>query len=117
VGHLAQLPPGTVIDGELVVWHAAAGRTSFIALQRRIAAGRGVADLVDAWPAHMVCFDLLQERGTILLDAPLARRRTMLEAALTDATSALQLCPQTTDRNVVRDWIAELPVTGVEGIL
>jgi hypothetical protein len=49
------------------VWHAAAGRTSFIALQRRIAAGCGVADLGDAWPAHLVCFDLLQERGTVLL--------------------------------------------------
>jgi ATP-dependent DNA ligase len=85
VGHLAQLPPGTVVDGELVVWDAAAGRTSFIALQRRIAAGRGVADLADAWPAHMICFDMLQERGTILLDEPLARRRTRLEAVLTDA--------------------------------
>jgi ATP-dependent DNA ligase len=40
-----------------------------------------------------------------------------LEAVLTDAPSALQLCPQTTDRNVVRDWIADLPVTGVEGIV
>jgi ATP-dependent DNA ligase len=99
------------------VWDAAAGRTSFIALQRRMAAGRGVADLVDAWPAHMVCFDLLQARGTVLLDEPLARRRTMLEAVLTDAPAALQLCPQTTDRDVVRDWIADLPVTGVEGIV
>ena len=94
MGHLAQLPPGTVVDGELVVWDAAAGRTSFIALQRRIAAGRGVADLIDAWPAHMVCFDLLQDRGTVLLDEPLARRRTTLEAVLGDAARALTIAPE-----------------------
>ncbi|WP_234319418.1 hypothetical protein [Streptomyces sp. NRRL S-237] len=31
----ARLPPGLVLDGELVVWDAEAGRLSFEALQRR----------------------------------------------------------------------------------
>ncbi|MFE5559915.1 hypothetical protein [Streptomyces sp. NPDC056544] len=33
----AQLPPGLVLDGELVVWDTEAGRLSFEALQRRVA--------------------------------------------------------------------------------
>jgi ATP-dependent DNA ligase len=39
--HLAlTLPPGTVVDGELVAWEASRQRTSFALLQRRVTAGR-----------------------------------------------------------------------------
>ncbi|WP_344395007.1 hypothetical protein [Actinomadura alba] len=37
------LPPGTVVDGELVVWDTAAGRTVFPALLGRITAGHRLA--------------------------------------------------------------------------
>src|SRR3954451_10624921 len=36
------LRPGVVLDGELVIWEEAAGRTSFTLLQRRFRAGRRI---------------------------------------------------------------------------
>jgi ATP-dependent DNA ligase len=117
ISQLALLRPGTVIDGELVVWNAAAGRTSFAALQQRIVAGRGMADLVAARPAHLVCFDLLEDGGTELLGEPLVQRRDRLTSVLTGAPAALQLCPQTADFDEARQWISELPPTGVEGVV
>ncbi|MFE7093506.1 ATP-dependent DNA ligase [Streptomyces erythrochromogenes] len=57
----AQLPYGLVLDGELVVWDAEAGRLSFEALQRRAATrARGALALAARWPVHFVAFDLLQ---------------------------------------------------------
>jgi ATP-dependent DNA ligase len=113
---LAALPPGTVLDGELVVWDAGTGRTSFTALQRRIVAGRGLIELVAAWPAHLVCFDLLEAGGAVLLNEPLSRRRNRLERVLAGAPAAIQLCPQTADVDEAEGWIEELPPTGVEGV-
>jgi ATP-dependent DNA ligase len=101
----------------LVVWDVAADRTSFTALQRRIVAGRGLYALIAAWPAHMVCFDLLQDRGAVLLDDPLDQRRGQLESLLTHAPAAIQLCPQTADLDQARRWTDELPATGIEGVL
>ncbi|MFJ3728730.1 tetratricopeptide repeat protein [Streptomyces sp. NPDC090045] len=48
----AQLPHGLVLDGELVVWDAEAGRLSFEALQRRAATrARGALALAGRWRA------------------------------------------------------------------
>ncbi|MEU8844143.1 hypothetical protein AB0D97_34385 [Streptomyces roseus] len=47
-----QLPPGLVLDGELLVWDPEAGALSFEALQRRAAVrARGAAGLAAAFPA------------------------------------------------------------------
>ncbi|MBT2453193.1 hypothetical protein J7F03_40535 [Streptomyces sp. ISL-43] len=55
VAAAAQLPEGLVLDGELVVWDAAAGRLSFEALQRRAAArGRTAASLAAKTPAFFI---------------------------------------------------------------
>lgn len=34
------IPPGTVLDGELLVWRVDTARTDFAALQQRVVAGR-----------------------------------------------------------------------------
>ncbi|GAA0812235.1 hypothetical protein Sya03_57730 [Spirilliplanes yamanashiensis] len=36
------LPPGLVLDGELLAWDADRGRTAFGQLRRRVTAGRGI---------------------------------------------------------------------------
>jgi ATP-dependent DNA ligase len=113
----ACLPAGTVVDGELVVWDEAAGRTSFAALQRRVAAGGRLAAEAAGRPAHLVCFDLLQEPVAVLLDQRLDRRRARLAALLSGAPAALALCPQTGDIEVARRWLDELRPTGVEGLV
>ncbi|MFB6582735.1 hypothetical protein ACFCYC_35945 [Streptomyces sp. NPDC056402] len=70
----AQLPPGLVLDGELVVWDTEAGRLSFEALQRRAATrARAALALAVKWPAYF-----LQHDGQELLTRPYAERRALL---------------------------------------
>ncbi|MFJ5548704.1 hypothetical protein [Streptomyces sp. NPDC093225] len=77
-----QLPPGLVLDGELLVWDVEAGRLSFEGLQRRaVARARGASALTAAWPAYFVAFDVLQQDGAELLTLPYGERRARLEAS------------------------------------
>jgi len=66
-----RLPPGTVVDGELVLMTGS--RIDFQALQRRLASRR-----VEA-PATLVVFDLLAHNGQDLRSLPQAQRRHRLE--------------------------------------
>lgn len=111
----AALPPGTVLDGELVVWDRQ--RTSFARLQRRVNAGTQLLRMVREFPAHLVVFDLLAVDGVALLDRPLAERRARLMELLEGAPPQLALCPQTTDTPVVQDWLANWTAAGVEGVV
>jgi ATP-dependent DNA ligase len=78
---LRGLPPGTLVDGELVAF-APEGRPELPRLLRR-------HGLTDAWrirqarrwcPVQYVVFDLLYHGGRCLLNEPLARRRVALAA-------------------------------------
>lgn len=71
VEHLAGLPTGTVLDGELIFFDATADRTSFSALQRRVTVGRSLAREVRARPVSFVAFDLPHDLGGALRDLPL----------------------------------------------
>ncbi|MFC4066706.1 ATP-dependent DNA ligase [Actinoplanes subglobosus] len=113
----ATLPPETVLDGELIVWDPAAGRTLFPALQARVSAGRRLPTLAAAQPATFVAFDVLELCGTLTTGAPLSERRTMLEEILGDGPAALPVCPQTGDLDQARQWFDELACTGCEGIV
>lgn len=110
------LPPGLVLDGELIIWEPERGRTSFALLQRRVAAGSPVREAYKH-PAHLVTFDLLQKDGTDLLDRPLTERRTALATALADAPPQLTVCPQTTDPAEAREWLDAWTAQGVEGLV
>ncbi|MFE6848636.1 hypothetical protein [Streptomyces sp. NPDC057686] len=116
-----QLPRGLVLDGELLVWDAEAGRLSFEALQRRAAArARGAPALATRWPAYFVAFDVLQLDGEELLQRPYRERRALLEALFTDCalTAPWTLCPMTTDLAKAREWLETwTDVSGVEGIV
>ncbi len=75
---VAQVAPGTVLDGELVVW--AGGRLDFAALQQRRARGvRAAADLGRQQPASLALFDVLAVAGTDVRGGPLDSRRVLLE--------------------------------------
>jgi ATP-dependent DNA ligase len=111
----SHLPPGLVLDGELVIWEPGRGRTSFALLQRRVAA----SPVREAYrnPAHLVAFDVLQVDGSELLAAPLAERRAVLVAALADGPPQLTICPQTTDAEVAREWLDAWTDQGLEGLV
>jgi ATP-dependent DNA ligase len=117
VAQLSELPAGTVLDGELISWDTAAGRTSFTALQRRVTAGRGLAKEAKARPATFVCFDLLHDSSGDLRNLTLADRRTRLLMLLEGAPPALQICPQTTNYDEARTWLDMYAPTGCEGLL
>ena len=94
-----------VLDGEMVI--VVDGAMSFDALQMRLhpAASR-VARLARETPARILLFDCLAMDGETLLDAPLARRREVLEAFHARAGSSdLLLSPTTGDRDTAQGWL------------
>jgi ATP-dependent DNA ligase len=100
-GIVDQLPSGTVLDGELVIYRG--GRLDFAALQRRIhpsaahAARRGAV-----LPATLVVFDVLAIAGEDMRGRPYWARREHLEHLLRDVSAPLVLMPETRDLDGAR---------------
>jgi ATP-dependent DNA ligase len=113
---LAQVPAGTVVDGEVVIWHG--DRLDFGLLQRRLvtAAGR-IGALVAAHPASYVAFDLLAAGGTDLRGQRLSRRRAELERLAERWAPPIQLSPATADVDEARRWFDDFRPAGVEGLV
>ena len=113
---LVQLPAGTVVDGEVVVWNGE--RLDFGLLQRRmVTAASRIAGLVATHPASYVAFDLLAAGGTDLRGRPLRRRRAELEALAERWAPPLQLSPMTADADEATRWFADFRAAGVEGLV
>jgi DNA ligase-1 len=72
------LPDGTVLDGEIIVWHDD-GPAAFAELQRRIGRKRLTAALLGELPVRFIVYDLLELDGIDLRARPLRERRTALE--------------------------------------
>ncbi|MEV0849218.1 ATP-dependent DNA ligase [Streptomyces sp. NPDC049954] len=110
------LPPGTVLDGEVVVWTD--GHTDFAAVQRRAAATVArSAVLARALPASYAAFDVLAVGGEDVRSLPYERRRELLAETLAPLGPPLQAVPVTEDRATARHWYASLAGTGVEGLV
>jgi DNA ligase-1 len=77
------LPPGMVIDGEILAWGGAAP-LPFAALQRRIGRKAVPKALLAEAPARLFAYDLLEEAGQDLRALPLADRRARLAARLAE---------------------------------
>jgi DNA ligase-1 len=72
------LPPGTVLDGELLAVRA--GRLlGFAALSKRASRKRVTKQVLADVPCAFVAYDLLEADGVDLRDRPLAERRALLE--------------------------------------
>ncbi|MFC4909491.1 ATP-dependent DNA ligase [Actinomadura gamaensis] len=113
----ATVPPGTILDGEIVRWHD--GRLDFDALQRRNTGPRRNAELARREPCHLIVWDVLETGGTALLSRPLSERRLVLAEVLADAPPAglVVLCPQIGDVGEARLWAEVLAPQGVEGMV
>ncbi len=128
---LEQLPPGTVLDGELVV--ISGGKLDFDALQNRIhPAESRVRRLALETPARLALYDLLAAAGHDLRSNPLRQRRQVLEG-LADILGAERggtpgagpvkpspiwlLSPQTTDLTTARRWFTDFEPAGFDGIV
>ncbi|MEU3727103.1 ATP-dependent DNA ligase [Streptomyces sp. NPDC031705] len=112
-----QLPAGTVLDGEVVVWHA--GRTDFALVQRRAAAASAAraAALAQSLPASYAAFDVLELAGVDVRGRPYERRRALLVDLLLPLGPPLQPVPMTTDPELAETWYETLPASGIEGLV
>ncbi|MGO4587008.1 ATP-dependent DNA ligase [Arthrobacter sp. 2RAF6] len=111
-----QVPPGCVVDGELVLWSGE--RLDFEGLQLRLVAARAALPaLVRDHPASFVAFDVLAVAGRDTRGLPFTDRRALLEELSRHWVAPLNLSPVTRDRAVAETWFREMPATGVEGIL
>jgi ATP-dependent DNA ligase len=112
----ARLPPGCVLDGEIVI--ATAKGLDFDALQLRLhpAASR-VAKLAQEQPAGFVAFDLLAADGTDLRERPLDERRERLERLLGASAPPLYLTPMTRDRGLAAEWLDRFEGAGLDGVI
>ena len=113
---LAQLPPGCVLDGEIVI--ATRRGLDFDALQMRLhpAASR-IAKLAKETPASFVAFDLLAADGKDLCESPQSDRRARLERLLAGAVPPIHLTPLTRDRAEAAQWLERFEGAGLDGVI
>ena len=109
------LPPGTVLDGELLVWlPEAKAPASFNALQARIGRKTVPKKLLAEAPVVLHAYDLLEWQGEDIREMPFAERRALLEAACADLPpdAPIRLSPQ----HAFDDWsaLADLRLTARE---
>ena len=111
-----QLPPGCVLDGEIVIARRAG--LDFDALQQRIhpAASR-IARLASETPASFVAFDVLAADGRDVRDLPQAQRRDLLERLLRALAPPLHVTPATRDLETARRWLAQFEGAGLDGVI
>lgn len=116
---LGALPPGTVVDCEVVV--VTNDVLDFDALSQRIhPAESRIAKLAEETPAQLVAFDVLALRGDDLTAAPYAERRRALIPLLDElaaASPAWHLTPATEDLEVAERWFQEFEAAGCDGIV
>jgi DNA ligase-1 len=113
------LPPGTVIDGEVLAWDRTAQRPlPFADLQKRIGRKTVPRKLLQEAPAHLLAYDLLEDAGQDLRAASFAERQarlvTLLAALPGDLPLSLSLPVPFADwadlagtRQTARDRLAE----------
>jgi ATP-dependent DNA ligase len=113
---LAQLPAGTVVDGEVVV--IVGDVTQFDSLQLRIHPAQSRVDMLsEEIPAELVAFDLLADRGEDLREVPYAERRARLEALFAELEHPWHLTPITGDFDEATRWFHEFESAGCDGII
>jgi ATP-dependent DNA ligase len=113
---LAQLPAGSVVDGEIVI--ATPNGLDFDTLQLRLhpAASR-VAMLARATPASFVAFDLLAAGGLDLRPSPQVERRARLDQLMAGTAAPLYLTPMTRDRTTASEWLRQFEGAGLDGVI
>ncbi|HVC87049.1 MAG TPA: ATP-dependent DNA ligase [Gaiellaceae bacterium] len=105
------LPPGSALDGEIVI--ARDGALDFDAMQMRLhPAESRIRRLSAEIPAEFVVFDVLLWDGAAVWKLPLEERRIRVESL-----SGFRVSPATRDVDEARGWLARFESLGLDGVI
>ena len=113
---LQQLPPGCVLDGEIVITTPHGLDFDLLQLRLHPAASR-VNKLAQETPSSFVAFDLLARAGRAIMAQPQHERRAELEKLFAAMKPPLYLTPVTRDRDVAARWLEEFEGAGLDGVI
>ena len=106
------LPPGSALDGEIVI--ARGGALDFDAMQTRLhPAESRIRKLAGEIPATFVAFDLLLWDGEPVHEQPIEKRRAELERV----GEGFSLSPVADDVEEGRQWLQTLQAAGFDGVV
>ncbi len=113
---LQELPPGAIVDGEVVV--VSDGATQFDVLQMRIhPAESRIAALAEETPGRLIVFDILAHDGQDVMGRPYVERRALLEELYASLGDSWDLTPVTADLEEAERWFHEYEAAGCDGII
>jgi len=114
------LPEGTVVDGEVLIWLEADAPAPFADLQKRIGRKTLSAKILGELPAVLLAYDLLELDGVDIRSLPQHERRAQLETLVTSmAKPQLRISPLVTADNWddLANLRSESRARGVEGLM
>jgi DNA ligase-1 len=115
---LSALPDGTVLDGELLVWHEGAAQPApFAQLQKRLNRKVLGKKLLAEAPVRFVAYDLLEDAGVDIRALPQNERRARLEARLQGGAVALSPLVAASDWTAYAALRTQSRERGVEGFM
>jgi DNA ligase-1 len=115
---LSTLPDGTVLDGELLVWHEGAAQPApFAQLQKRLNRKVLGKKLLAEAPVRFVAYDLLEDAGVDIRALPQHERRARLEARLHGGAVALSPLVAASDWTAYAALRTQSRERGVEGFM
>ena len=107
------LPPGSALDGEIVI--ARGGALDFDAMQMRLhPAESRIRRLSAEIPAEYVVFDMLVWDGEPVWQLPLEERRTRVEAL---RSAGFRVSPATRSLEDARGWLERFEALGLDGVV
>ena len=107
------LPPGSALDGEIVI--ARGGALDFDAMQMRLhPAESRIRRLSAEIPAEYVVFDMLVWDGEAVWQLPLEERRTRVEAL---RSAGFRVSPATRSLEDARGWLERFEALGLDGVV
>jgi len=106
------LPPGSALDGEVVIVRD--GAVDFDAMQMRLhPAESRITRLSGEIPAEFIAFDVLLWKGTPVWERPLAERRIELERQ----ARGFRLSPTAVSLDEARGWLDRFESLGLDGVV
>jgi ATP-dependent DNA ligase len=106
------LPPGSALDGEIVIERD--GVLDFDAMQLRLhPAESRIRKLSDEIPAEFIAFDMLLWKEKPVHERPLEKRRAELERV----AKGFRLSPTSGDPEQARTWLQGLEAAGLDGVV